>query len=126
MDFYLQFAHNMQLVCCELIKAWKGGTVIMSPRDCKPPDEEKDHPGDLQKHAASIRDAGGTVLVDPQFYLPDCDHKTLISHEYWPESYDSGEFWKEKAPDYGLMIKRLGAMNDALKTPITIVPGTFA
>lgn len=126
MDFYLQFAHNMQLVCCELITEWKGGTVIMSPRDCKPADEEKDRPDQLEKHAASIQAAGGTILVDPQFYLPDCDHKTLISHDYWPESYDSGEFWKEKAPDYGELIKRLGVLNATLKTPAMIVPGTLA
>lgn len=126
MELYLQFGHNMQKVCCELIKDWGGGTVIMSPRDCKPPDEEKEKPGELEKHAASIQAAGGQLLVDPQFYVPDCDHKTLTKHDFWPETYDSGEFWDEAAPDYGELIKNVAELNSKLKTAAVIVPGTLA
>jgi len=126
MKLYLQFAHNMQKVCCELIQDWGGGTVIMSPRDCKPADEENDKPSELEKHATSIRDAGGRVLVDPQFYVPDSDHGTLTSHGFWPETYDSGEFWSKATPDYRHLIEKVGEMNAALQTRAMIVPGTLA
>ena len=126
MELYLQFGHNMQVVCCELVKEWKGGTVIMSPRDCKPPNEEKAKPGDLEKHAGSILAAGGKVMVDPQFYVPDCDHKTLTKHDFWPDTYESGEFWKEDKPDYAELITNLKNLNERLKASSIIVPGTLA
>lgn len=125
MDFYLQFAHNMHLVCRELIQEWGGGTVIMSPRDCKPPDEDK--PDELEKHAASIRAVGGRILIDPQFYRPESDHKVLTSHTYWPEKYDSVEFWEEgDEPDYGELLKKLGELNTKVKASAIILPGTLA
>ena len=124
MDFYLQFAHQMQAVCRELIQEWGGGTVIMSPRDCKPPDENK--PCKLEKHAASIRDVGGRILIDPQFYIPESNHKVLTSHAYWPKAYDSVEFWDGDEPNYGELLKSLGKLNAKVSASAIILPGTLA
>lgn len=100
--------------------------MIMSPRDCNPPDDENEKPGELEKHAESIRKAGGNILVDPQFYRPDANHKRLTSHEYWPEEYDSAEFWNDDAPDYEDLITGLAALNEGVKASAFIVPGTLA
>ncbi len=125
MDFYLQFAYQMQVVCCDLIQEWGGGTVIMSPRDCKPLGEDKS--GELEKHAASIRVVGGRILIDPQFYRPESDHKVLTSHAYWPDKYDSVEFWEKRdEPDYGELLKRLGELNAKVEASAIILPGTLA
>ena len=125
MQFYLQFAYNMQVICCELVKEWGGGTVIMSPRDCKPPDEENDKPCELEKHAASIRKSGGTIVIDPQFYVPDADHKTLTTHGYWPEEYDSVGFWKDGSDDYADLVRKVGELNERTESGAIIVPGTL-
>jgi len=126
MQFYLQFGFNMQVVCRELIADWGGGTVIMSPRDCAPPDEEKGKPCEIEKHASSIRGVGGTVLIDPQFYVPDSDHQRLTKHGYWPEEYDSVEFWKEDSQDYEALIKNVAELNARTQAGALIVPGTLA
>ena len=128
MDFYLQFAYQMKNVCCELIQEWGCGTVIMSPRDCKPLGKKENTPGkELEKHVASIRAVGGSILIDPQFYKPESDHQVLTKHAYWPEKYDSIEFWAEgDEPDYGELLKKLGELNAKVDASAIIVPGTLA
>ena len=85
MELFLQFGYGMMDHCRTLICEWSGGCVILSPRDLKP--------AQLLTLASSIRNGGGTVLLDPQFYLPYADHERLVSHDYWPKGYDSGGFW---------------------------------
>jgi len=78
-DLYLQFGYGMMEHCRTLIKRWRSGTVILSPRDLS----------DLQLDSLSkdIRKAGGSVMLDPQLYIPEStNHGRLTSQSYWPPS----------------------------------------
>lgn len=99
-----------------LIRAWGGGKVILSPRDLN----------DKQLRTLSIEllRSGGAVLVDPQFYLPHEEHSRLSTHQYWPDDYESSEFWS------GSGIKRLLTqvldLNKNLGCRTFLLPGLYA
>jgi len=94
---------------------WGGATAILSPRDL-----EAEQLGRLSEE---IREFGGTVLLDPQFYLPRADHHRLTSHVYWPDDYDTAGF-----ADNGrqAMMNALAELNWELGTTHLIVPGMRA
>jgi hypothetical protein len=117
MELYLQFGHGMMDHCRVLISRWGGGTVILSPRDLKA--------GQLSRMAAEIRALpGGSVLLDPQFYLPHADHKRLRGHGYWPKDYETGTFW-QGAP-LKKLVKELSDLNGALGCQRFVLPGLLA
>lgn len=116
MDLFLQFGYAMRPTAVELCRKWQGGSVILSPRDI-PPDKCKGVSSD-------IKEAGGKVLLDPQFYLPHADHKTLCKHVYWPADYDTSDFWS--GADLVELLRRLEALNDDLDTDAFILPGLYA
>ena len=116
MELFLQFGFQMKTHCCDFMEAWDGGTVILSPRDA---DALR-----LPKCAVDIRASGGTVLLDPQFYLPDTDHSQLRSHEYWPDDYDSDEFWVGTDP--AELLDSVAELNEQLHCDSFILPGLFA
>ena len=117
MEMYLQLGHGMMQMARDLVEDWGGGSVILSPRDLDPKQ--------MQKLAGDINDLpNGRVLVDPQFYLPYSDHKRLVSHDYWPDDYDSGSFWGGRAlPD---LLACVFDLNADLNTSAVILPGLFA
>jgi len=116
MDFYLQFGYGMMAHSEALIRAWGGGTVILSPRDL---DNEQ-----LQSFSRRVCRAGGSVLLDPQFYLPNSDHHRLSSHEFWPGDYASGLFWTGR--DLIAFLDRLRDLNGRLTCSRFILPGRLA
>jgi len=116
MEMFLQFGYGMMEHCRSLVSEWGGGTVILSPRDLKP--------NQLVSLAASVCTGGGTVLLDPQFYLPYADHDRLVSHDYWPNGYDSGGFWS--GAELTLLLTKLRALHDQLACSKIILPGLFA
>lgn len=116
MDLALQFGHGMMDHSRALVSAWRSGTVILSPRD---QDDEQ-----LTRFAEEIRDLGGEVLLDPQFYLPHADHGRLTSHSYWPASYTTGSFWAG-SPAVELL-GRLLDLNVAVGAREMVLPGEFA
>lgn len=117
MDLILQFGWNMRPICLELLRAWGGGAVILSPRD--------QTPSQLQRASRDVRLIhNARVLVDPQFYLPHGDHERLSSHEYWPDDYNSADFWN--GPDLGKLIREIFQLNDSLETSEIILPGLYA
>jgi hypothetical protein len=119
MKLYLQFGYGMMDHSRCLIREWGKGTVILSPRDLEPQEPDR-----LQSTADAVRGVGGRVLVDPQFYLPHCDHERLRSHDYWPPDYESMSFWAGE----GLrqLLRKLLALNERLPCQRLILPGLFA
>lgn len=117
MELYLQFGYGMMGLSRELIEEWGGGTVILSPRDLN---------GDqLQRQSEAInRLSNGTVMIDPQFYLPHSDHDRLVSHEFWPTAYSTGSFFG--GPELATLISRLKTLNSSLGTNLAILPGLLA
>ncbi len=114
MDLHLQFGYGMMGHCCWLVEQWGRGTVILSPRDLEPEQ--------LPRLSSEVtRLAGGSVLLDPQFYLPRSDHERLQRHDYWPRDYETTTFWQ--APALHQFVSRLVRLNLSLQTREFIVPG---
>ncbi len=76
MDLFLQMGYGMQSLCTEIITKWKSGTVILSPVNIGP--------NKIMPFSKQIRDAGGSVLFDPQMFYPKEGHVKLKEYDYWP------------------------------------------
>lgn len=116
MELLLQFGYGMMEHSRILVEACDGGGVILSPRDM--------NCSQMQNLAHDICEGGGTVYLDPQFYLPHADHARLVSHAYWPGDYESGGFWA--GPAVGHLLQQLRRMNDELDCTRFILPGVHA
>lgn len=75
MELNLQFGHGMMAHTKELITAWGGGRVILSPRDLTE--------SQMIRFCHEVRQLGGDSLLDPQCFAHDADHPRLVNHEYW-------------------------------------------
>jgi hypothetical protein len=115
MDLYLQFGWGMMGLSRDLFEGWGGGTAILSPRDLA---AER-----MTSLSVDLRNRGGSVLLDPQFYLPRADHDRLTSHEYWPSDYETDGF--DDACRHTMM-EKLSELNSRLRTTHLIVPGERA
>lgn len=117
MKLYLQLGYGMMEHCRYLISTWGGGTVILSPRDLDPQQ--------LPRFAGSINKlTNGSVLLDPQFYLPHSDHATLCSHVFWPDDYQTGLFWQGN--HLTTLLGHLLQLNTQLGCSEIILPGRLA
>jgi hypothetical protein len=116
-ELFLQFGHGMMEHCRHLVGAWAGGTVILSPRDLEP--------DQLLRFSSQIRKLNrGDVLLDPQLYLPRADHARLRRHAYWPQEYETGNFWS--GAGVGDLISRLKLLNEDIGSSYFILPGLLA
>lgn len=113
MELYLQFGYGMMGHCKHLIDSWQSGRVILSPRD-----QEFDQ---MSRFVTDIQKAGGQVVLDPQFYVPQADHSRLIRHSFWPDDYTTALF------NSGQVRRMLGILRDnyntPFQTPFFILPG---
>jgi hypothetical protein len=116
MELFLQFGYGMMAHCRALIDAWGTGTVILSPRDL--------NDSQLNRLARDITGLGGRVMVDPQFYLPHADHERLCAHDYWPDAYDTSQFWT--GSDLTMLLNALVDLNHRLGCSDFILPGIYA
>lgn len=115
MKLYLQFGWGMMEHCRTLFQECGGSTTILSPRDL--------HEEQLFRLSADLRELGGSVLLDPQFYLPRADHHRLTSHAYWPDDYDTTGFAGDGRQE---MMRELTELNQQLQTTHLILPGERA
>lgn len=117
MRLCLQFGYGMMGHCCDLIRKWHGGLSILSPRDLTP-EQLTRLGGDICKINH------GSVLIDPQLYLPHSSHERLSSHDYWPKDYDSNVFWS--GPQLATMLAALRDANRAAGAGKMILPSILA
>lgn len=85
MELYLQMGHGMKAHAVELIRDWGSGTAILSPKN--------QSFEQLTATAKAISKLNGSVIIDPQFYVPRAEIDQLQQHTYWPSSYDTGLFF---------------------------------
>lgn len=119
MEMFLQFGHGMMAHTRELLKAWGGGGVVMSPRDLTS--------DQLARFSGQVRSLGAQPLFDPQCFSTDADHYRLVTHEYWErvvavhpnEVYLGG-------PVTADLLHRLAELGRSLKVPAHILPGPLA
>lgn len=117
MELYLQLGFGMMAHSRHLINAWGGGTVILSPRDL-------DHKKLLSLSSDINGIADGGVLLDPQLYFPRSQHHRLVTHEYWPEDYETNGFFTGNGRDQ--MLEALLELNQAVGSYAFILPGFLA
>ena len=113
MDLFLQFGHGMMNMSKNLMSSWNGGTIILSPRDLTL--------DQMLRFQSSVDKLNGKVVVDPQFYIPRSNHNKLVSHSFWPSSYQTSLFNSSE-------IKRMLSLlkddyNDPLNSDFFILPG---
>lgn len=85
MELYLQIGHGMMAHCHELIKQWGAGTAIISPKNM--------NYEQILTFSRKLKAHGGSVLLDPQFYIPRTSQKNLQNHSFWPQSFDTAIFF---------------------------------
>ncbi len=115
MELYLQFGYGMMGLCRHFIERWKGGTVILSPRDLT--GEQ------IQRLGKEIIERGGRTLVDPQFYDPRSTHYRLIDHDYWPGDFNTNMLSERSAVVD--LLRRLLRLNEDACADRFIVPGLY-
>jgi len=116
MDLFLQTGSRMMSHNSELIAKWGSGTVILSPKNMTIEQ--------MQAHAEKIAKKNGSVIIDPQFYIPRTKNERIINHPYWPQNYQTGVFFS------GTGIKKL--MDDLIslyiepmRASVFIIPTLF-
>jgi hypothetical protein len=85
MKLFLQTGHGMMIHNLEFVSRLGGGTVVLSPKNMTIKQ--------MLSHSEKIIKQNGSVLIDPQFYVPRTMHEKLIEHEYWPPDYQTGIFF---------------------------------
>ncbi len=85
MELYLQLGHGMMEHCKELISKWNSGTAILSPKnmDLK----------QMKTLSSNLNANNGSVLIDPQFYIPRSSQKKLYTHSFWPNDFNTNLFF---------------------------------
>lgn len=116
MQLYLQFGFGMMDHCRSLIRSWRGGTAILSPRDLSTEQ--------LARLGKELAEMGGGILLDPQLYKPDANHERLTSHAYWPAESRGPEFWSSSELQESLA--ELISLNRRLSARAIILPGSLA
>jgi len=85
MNLFLQTGHGMMIHNTELISKWGGGTVVLSPKNMTIEQ--------MLSHSERIIKMNGSILMDPQFYVPRTMQDKLLEHQYWPQDYQTGAFF---------------------------------
>lgn len=118
MQLYLQFGHGMKKLSRDLLDAWRGGGVFLSPRDL---DQVQ-----LEQVAKAAHKAGAEPLLDPQCYVHDADHHRLTGHDYWRkyQAHSTGSLLT--GTGCGEVLHELGELNRHLGLSRHIVPGLLA
>lgn len=91
MDLYLQTGHGMMAHTKELLSKWGRGTTIFSPKNMT---------HDQMISLSSFLNANnGSVMIDPQFYVPRTSQEKLFEHSFWPQNFDTNIFFNGTGVD---------------------------
>lgn len=100
----------------ELVSAWGGGSVVLSPRDMTI--------DQMKRVAKSVKAGNGNVFVDPQFYVPRSEQAKLTAHSFWPDDYETAAFNSDSVQR---LIEHLNTdYNQAFGTAAFIAPAVYA
>jgi len=116
MRLLLQQGWGMMALDSELLELGIGSGVILSPRVSTPEQSER--------HSGEIRDRGGAVLFDPQFYLPRTEHARILEFPYWDGlQFDTDTFDEHRAADFCRRV--IDYERDVLEVDEIILPGSY-
>lgn len=85
MELFLQMGYQMKTHSLELLSKWGGGTVILSPKNMTLKQ--------MRSIVNDIQQRNGSVLIDPQFYMPRTSQEKLHLHSFWPQDYNTNTFF---------------------------------
>jgi hypothetical protein len=91
MDLFLQLGHGMMSHSKELISKWGDGTAILSPKNMTL-DQMLNFSKELNKN-------NGSLLLDPQFYIPRTSQENLQTHAFWPDNFNTNLFFNGSGVD---------------------------
>lgn len=91
MELYLQMGHGMMAHGYDLIQRWGEGTIVISPKNMTL--------DQILTFSGKINGSGGSVLIDPQFYVPRTSQENLQNHTFWPNSFDTSTFFNGEGID---------------------------
>jgi hypothetical protein len=91
MDLYLQTGHGMMAHTKELISKWGNGTTIFSPKNMTLEQ--------MISLSSYLNANNGSVMIDPQFYVPRTSQKKLFAHSFWPQSFETNMFFNGSGVD---------------------------
>jgi hypothetical protein len=116
MRFLHQQGYGMMALSNELLPAGVGSGVILSPR--------VSDPDQIARYAASIHECGGTVLFDPQFYVPHTSHQRILEFPYWEGlDYDTATFDQVAARNFCRRV--VDYQTAVLHVDEVVLPGTY-
>lgn len=118
MKLYLQFGFGMMAHANELLDRWRGGGVILSPRDLEATQ--------LVRMASDARKARAEVLLDPQCYAHDADHQRLTRHDYWKIYQANSTAALLTGPGIDAVLQELARLATSLGVQRHILPGLLA
>ena len=118
MKLYLQFGFNMGPVTLDLLRNGCGAGAILSPRD-----QSASH---LKRVAKELHTIGSEILLDPQCFAHDSDHRKLTSHGYFSEFRSATTTNIVSGPGSARILSKLAELNSTLETTKIILPGTMA
>lgn len=117
MELYLQMGYGMMDHARTLINTWGGGTCILSPRDMK---FEQ-----MEKFSREIHEINGKIALDPQFYQPYSDHENLTNHKFWPDDFETVNFFSGSGIK-NMLSELWDNYNQQIMADIFIIPGRFS
>ncbi len=91
MELFLQMGYGMKAHSLELIDKWGGGVVILSPKNMTL--------GQIKAVSNDIQQKNGSVMIDPQFYIPRTSQENLQNHSFWPEKFNTNLFFNGSGVD---------------------------
>jgi len=116
MKLFLQQGWGMLALDAELLERRIASGVVLSPRISTPEQ--------LERHSSEIRNLGGSVLFDPQFYVPRTEHARILQFPYWDGlSFDSDTFDDHSAADFCQRV--IDYQRDVLDVDGVILPGAY-
>lgn len=116
--FLIQIGHNGHKLAADLMSEGHADGAILSPADYELDDNE-----DI---SASIRAEGGTVLFDPQFYIPRTERPGLSTYPYFRD-YGGDDFETSSVlnDDIEELIQSILTVQDNLQVDAYISPARY-
>ncbi len=117
MKLFLQQGWGMLALDAELLERRIASGVVLSPRISTPEQ--------LERHSGEIRNLGGSVLFDPQFYVPRTEHARILQFPVlgWARALTATLTIDHSAADFCQRV--IDYQRDVLDVDGVILPGAY-
>lgn len=121
MKMFLQQGYGMMGINREFAKKYEDIGFILSPRSL----QANQKPSRLKEHADEIRQLGGKILFDPQFYQPRTNIAKILKFPYFDNlAYETSKFSGDQAKIFSSNV--IDFQKNILQVSEYIIPGTYS